>query len=169
MCQQLAILIDAAHLLSDVAAFAISLFSLWAAGCEANPRQSYGYFRIEILGALVSIQLIWLLAGILVYEAIDRMVAGPREVDGFLMFLVSAFGLVVSIIMAVLLGHDHGHGHGHGHEEQGYGHGHGHGHQQTHHGGHGQGHGHGHGWGHQQQASYSEVAPAVLQANSLKQ
>ncbi|XLS99001.1 hypothetical protein HN51_041736 [Arachis hypogaea] len=82
MCQQLAILIDAAHLLSDVAAFAISLFSLWAAGWEANPRQSYGYFRIEILGALVSIQLIWLLAGILVYKAVDRMVAGPREVDG---------------------------------------------------------------------------------------
>ncbi|XP_061340891.1 metal tolerance protein 1-like [Gastrolobium bilobum] len=118
----LAILTDAAHLLSDVAAFAISLFSLWAAGWEATPRQSYGFFRIEILGALVSIQLIWLLAGILVYEAIDRIVAGPREVDGFLMFLVAAFGLAVNIIMAVLLGHDHGHGHGHGH-----GHDHGHG------------------------------------------
>ncbi|GJN36169.1 hypothetical protein PR202_gb25009 [Eleusine coracana subsp. coracana] len=62
----LAILTDAAHLLSDVAAFAISLFSLWAAGWEATPQQSYGFFRIEILGALVSIQLIWLLAGILV-------------------------------------------------------------------------------------------------------
>ncbi|KAL2458333.1 Inorganic diphosphatase [Forsythia ovata] len=69
----LAILTDAAHLLSDVAAFAISLFSLWAAGWEATPRQSYGFFRIEILGALVSIQLIWLLTGILVYEAIARL------------------------------------------------------------------------------------------------
>ncbi|KAH6755013.1 zinc transporter [Perilla frutescens var. hirtella] len=48
----LAILTDAAHLLSDVASFAISLFSLWAAGWEATPRQSYGFFRIEILGAL---------------------------------------------------------------------------------------------------------------------
>uniref|UniRef100_A0A0E0PH03 Uncharacterized protein n=1 Tax=Oryza rufipogon TaxID=4529 RepID=A0A0E0PH03_ORYRU len=70
----LAILTDAAHLLSDVAAFAISLFSLWAAGWEATPQQSYGFFRIEILGALVSIQLIWLLAGILVYEAIVRLI-----------------------------------------------------------------------------------------------
>ncbi|KAK6122522.1 hypothetical protein DH2020_043727 [Rehmannia glutinosa] len=70
----LAILTDAAHLLSDVASFAISLFSLWAAGWEATPRQSYGFFRIEILGALVSIQLIWLLTGILVYEAIIRLV-----------------------------------------------------------------------------------------------
>ncbi|OIW18810.1 hypothetical protein TanjilG_25253 [Lupinus angustifolius] len=120
----LAILTDAAHLLSDVAAFAISLFSLWAAGWEATPRQSYGFFRIEILGALVSIQMIWLLAGILVYEAIDRIIAGPREVDGFLMFLVSAFGLVVNILMAFLLGHDHGHG---GHDHHGHEHGH-HGH-----------------------------------------
>ncbi|KAJ4979677.1 hypothetical protein NE237_010457 [Protea cynaroides] len=75
----LAILTDAAHLLSDVAAFAISLFSLWASGWEANPRQSYGFFRIEILGALVSIQLIWLLAGILVYEAIARLIHDTGE------------------------------------------------------------------------------------------
>ncbi|KAK1259743.1 Metal tolerance protein 1 [Acorus gramineus] len=110
----LAILTDAAHLLSDVAAFAISLFSLWAAGWEANPRQSYGFFRIEILGALVSIQLIWLLAGILVYEAIERLMNESGDVHGMLMFAVSAFGLAVNIIMAVLLGHDHGHGHNHG-------------------------------------------------------
>ncbi|MED6150671.1 Metal tolerance protein 1 [Stylosanthes scabra] len=109
----LAILTDAAHLLSDVAAFAISLFSLWASGWEANPRQSYGFFRIEILGALLSIQLIWLLAGILVYEAIQRIISGTREVNGFLMFLVAAFGLVVNIIMALLLGHSHNHSHGH--------------------------------------------------------
>jgi zinc transporter 2 len=121
----LAILTDAAHLLSDVAAFAISLFSLWAAGWEATPRQSYGFYRIEILGALVSIQLIWLLTGIIVYQAIDRLVTGSQDVDGFLMFLVAAFGLVVNIIMAVLLGHDHGHGHGHDHGHGHHGHSHG--------------------------------------------
>lgn len=127
----LAILTDAAHLLSDVAAFAISLFSLWASGWEATPRQSYGFFRIEILGALVSIQMIWLLAGILVYEAIARLIHDTGEVQGFLMFVVSAFGLVVNVIMALLLGHDHGHGHGHSH---GHDHGHGHGHGNSDHG-----------------------------------
>ncbi|KAA8525068.1 hypothetical protein F0562_007068 [Nyssa sinensis] len=115
----LAILTDAAHLLSDVAAFAISLFSLWASGWEATPRQSYGFFRIEILGALVSIQMIWLLAGILVYEAIARLIHGTGDVQGFLMFVVSAFGLVVNVIMALLLGHDHGHGHDHGDDGHG--------------------------------------------------
>ncbi|PHT55362.1 hypothetical protein CQW23_03848 [Capsicum baccatum] len=51
----LAILMDVAHLLSHIVAFAISLFSLWELGCKANPLQSYGFFRIEILRALVSI------------------------------------------------------------------------------------------------------------------
>ncbi|RWR87713.1 metal tolerance protein 1-like protein [Cinnamomum micranthum f. kanehirae] len=135
----LAILTDAAHLLSDVAAFAISLFSLWASGWEANPRQSYGFFRIEILGALVSIQLIWLLTGILVYEAIARIVNPRGDVKGFLMFAVAAFGLVVNIAMAVLLGHDHGHGgHNHGHGEHGHGHN-----DHNHDHAHGADHGHG--------------------------
>ncbi|XP_006654001.1 metal tolerance protein 1 [Oryza brachyantha] len=138
----LAILTDAAHLLSDVAAFAISLFSLWAAGWEATPQQSYGFFRIEILGALVSIQLIWLLAGILVYEAIVRLINESGEVQGSLMFAVSAFGLFVNIIMAVLLGHDHGHGHGHGH---GHSHDHDHGDSDDNHQHHdGEEHGHVH-------------------------
>lgn len=141
----LAILTDAAHLLSDVAAFAISLFSLWAAGWESTPRQSYGFLRVEILGALVSIQLIWLLAGILVYEAIVRLIYETGEVNGFLMFLVSAFGLVVNVIMALVLGHDHGHGHGHGYGH-GHGHSHGHSHENDHdHNDHGHAHNHRHG------------------------
>ncbi|KAI3727817.1 hypothetical protein L6452_16437 [Arctium lappa] len=129
----LAILTDAAHLLSDVAAFAISLFSVWASGWEATPRQSYGFFRIEILGTLVSIQIIWLLTGILVYEAIDRLLNGAVEVEGSLMFGIAAFGLVVNILMIFILGHDHGHGHGHSH-----GHNHDHGHQEHDHGDHGE-------------------------------
>ncbi|KAF9601920.1 hypothetical protein IFM89_023984 [Coptis chinensis] len=114
----------------DVAAFAISLFSLWASGWEATPRQSYGFFRIEILGALVSIQMIWLLAGIIVYEAIVRLINGSGEVQGFLMFAVATFGLVVNIVMAVLLGHDHGHsnaGHDHSHNHDSHDHSHSHG------------------------------------------
>ncbi|KAH0465818.1 hypothetical protein IEQ34_005921 [Dendrobium chrysotoxum] len=124
----LAILTDAAHLLSDIAAFAISLFSVWAAGWEATPRQSYGFYRIEILGALVSIQLIWLLTGIILYEAVMRLIHGTNLVHGKLMFAVAAFGLFVNIIMVVLLGHNHGHSHSHGHQAHGHGHGHGHDH-----------------------------------------
>nr|CCI55403.1 PH01B015M02.4 [Phyllostachys edulis] len=157
----LAILTDAAHLLSDVAAFAISLFSLWAAGWEATPQQSYGFFRIEILGALVSIQLIWLLAGILVYEAIVRLINDSGEVQGSLMFAVSAFGLFVNIIMAVLLGHDHGHGHGHNH---GHSHDHDHGDSDDDHSHHGD---HEHGHVHRQEHSHgSSITIKTLHSHS---
>ncbi|KAL9254417.1 Metal tolerance protein 1-like protein [Drosera capensis] len=84
--------------------------------------------RIEILGARVSIQLIWVLAGIWVYEAILRLISETGEVNGFLMFLVAAFGLVVNIIIAVMLGHSHGHGHSH--DDHGRGHSHGDNHAQ---------------------------------------
>ncbi|KAL8207879.1 hypothetical protein R6Q57_007291 [Mikania cordata] len=149
----LAILTDAAHLLSDVAAFAISLFAVWTSGWEATPRQSYGFFRIEILGTLVSIQIIWLITGILVYEAIDRLLHGAVEIEGSLMFGIASFGLVVNILMMFILGHGHDHGH-HGHGHQHHDHGHNeedvniHGvhvtaHQHHHHG-HGDDHHHGH-------------------------
>lgn len=105
----LAVLGDAAHLLSDVAAFAISLFSLWASGWEANPSKSYGYFRIEILGSLLSILMIWLLTVILVYGAITRFLSNNAgEVHGVFMFAFSAFGVVANIAMALILGHKHG-------------------------------------------------------------
>jgi zinc transporter 2 len=134
----LAILTDAAHLLTDVAGFAISLFAIWASGWEATPRQTYGFFRLEVLGALLSIQLIWLLTGVLIYEAIDRLLHNRGAVDGRLMFIVSTFGLIVNIAMIFLLGHsDHGHDHSHSDSDS-----------------HSEGHWHGEGKGHQQQAKH---------------
>eukprot|EP00250_Pteridium_aquilinum_P035274 c9055_g1_i1 orf=170-1594(+) len=140
IANSLAILTDAAHLLSDVAGFAISLFAIWASSWEATPRQSYGFFRLEILGALLSIQLIWLLTGIIVYEAIYRMTHASEPIDGRLMFLVATFGFFVNLIMVFLLGHGH-HGHDHGHDH-GHAHGHDHGHDHGHE--HDQGHEHDH-------------------------
>lgn len=141
----LAILTDAAHLLSDVAAFAISLFSIWASGWEATPQQSYGFFRIEILGALVSIQIIWLLTGILVFEAISRIIYGSDDVQGSLMLAVAAFGFLVNILMTVMLGHEHGHGgHSHAHGEHHHEHkeaDHDHSQHDDHHAEHDHGHG----------------------------
>lgn len=129
----LAILTDAAHLLSDVAGFAISLFAIWAASWEATPRQSYGFYRLEILGALLSIQIIWLITGILVYEAIDRLLHSSDEVNGKLMFCIAACGLLVNLSLAFLLDHGHSHGHSHGESgAHGLGHGHNHSHSHSH-------------------------------------
>eukprot|EP00122_Pirum_gemmata_P003685 Pgem_evm1s3335 len=55
----LAIMTDAAHLLSDFASMLISLFALWLAGRPATSKLTFGYHRAEILGAMISVFMIW--------------------------------------------------------------------------------------------------------------
>ncbi|CAH1432489.1 unnamed protein product [Lactuca virosa] len=117
----LAVLSDAAHLLTDIGGFSISLVSVWASVGKATPHQSFGFSRIEVLGALLSVQMIWVISGYLISEAIKRIVHKQSDVNGGLMFAISAFGFVINFIMVIWLGHDHAHDHGHGH-----GHDHGH-------------------------------------------
>ncbi|KAK9043178.1 hypothetical protein V6N11_071525 [Hibiscus sabdariffa] len=69
----LAVMTDAAHLLTDVAGFSISLFTVWASACKATSYQSFGFDRLEVLGALLSVQLIWLISALLIYQAVDRI------------------------------------------------------------------------------------------------
>lgn len=120
----LAVMTDAAHLLTDIAGFSISLFAVWASGWNATSQYSFGFNRFEILGALVSVQLIWLISGILVYEAVDRIVHKSPTVNGQLMFGVAAFGFLINIIMVTCIGHDHAHhACGHNHHIGGHVHG----------------------------------------------
>ncbi|RGB30467.1 cation efflux family-domain-containing protein [Rhizophagus diaphanus] len=118
----LALLSDSFHLLSDVVSFAISLLSIYLARRPATKSLSYGYHRAEILGALVSIFLIWGLTGYLCYEAYDR-IQHPIDVDGKTMCFVASIGVAVNIVLMLVLGHDHDHGHGH----SGHSHSHSHG------------------------------------------
>jgi len=131
--KSLAIMTDAAHLLSDLAGFLISVFSIWITSRPASGEMSFGWHRAEIIGALVSVLLIWALTGVLLYEAVLR-VKKPEHVDGRLMFLIATVGFIVNTVMAIVL-HKSGHGHSHG---AGGGHGH---------GGHGGGDSHGHSHG----------------------
>ncbi|KAJ3615768.1 hypothetical protein Zmor_012315 [Zophobas morio] len=112
----LAIMTDAAHLLSDFASMLISLFSLWIAGRPATQKLSFGYHRAEIIGALFSVFLIWLLTGFLVYEAVLRLIH-RKIVNGKIMFITAACGLCANIFMALALGHGHSHGHSHHHHD----------------------------------------------------
>jgi hypothetical protein len=102
IANSLAIMTDAAHLLSDLAGFLISIFALWLATRPATSRLSFGFHRAEILGALVSVLLIWVLTGVLVYEACWRL-AHPEDVDGKIMFIVATAGLLCNFIMGMIL------------------------------------------------------------------
>jgi zinc transporter 2 len=72
---------DAAHMLSDVSAFLVSIFAAWAATQPSSWHYSFGYHRAEILGALVSVLTIWAVTGALVFEAVQRTI-NPVRVDG---------------------------------------------------------------------------------------
>jgi len=69
----LAILTDAAHQLSDVAGFVISFVAIWMSTKKGNMDYTYGYHRADVVGAVGSILIIWILLVWLCYEAIWRI------------------------------------------------------------------------------------------------
>ena len=66
----LAILTDAAHQLSDVAGFVISFIAICLTKKKATLKYSYGYHRADVLGALASVLIIWILLLWLLFEAV---------------------------------------------------------------------------------------------------
>ncbi|XP_037079838.1 zinc transporter 2-like isoform X2 [Pollicipes pollicipes] len=113
LSNSIAIATDAAHLLADFASFMISLFSLWIASRPATSRMSFGWHRAEVMGALVSVLLIWVVTGVLVYMAIQRVIYRNFELNAVIMLITSGLGVLVNIIMGCTL-HQHGHSHGGG-------------------------------------------------------
>eukprot|EP00181_Compsopogon_caeruleus_P002720 CAMPEP_0184683112 /NCGR_PEP_ID=MMETSP0312-20130426/9977_1 /TAXON_ID=31354 /ORGANISM="Compsopogon coeruleus, Strain SAG 36.94" /LENGTH=445 /DNA_ID=CAMNT_0027135201 /DNA_START=42 /DNA_END=1379 /DNA_ORIENTATION=+ len=123
----LAVMADAAHLLSDLVGFLVSLIAISVSDIPGDGLMTYGYARAEVIGALVSIFLVWALTAVLVFMALMR-IFHPQDVNGPLMFLIATFGLIVNVVMGLVLGHNHNHGsggHGHGHDHH-VGHGHAH-------------------------------------------
>jgi len=101
----LAIMSDATHLLSDLAGFLISLFSLIVAMKPADRNFTFGYHRFEVLGALASILIIWGLTVWLLMAAIWR-IQHPNPIVGFLMVCIAAGGLLFNIIMNRVLAYN---------------------------------------------------------------
>lgn len=117
----LAIITDAAHMLSDVGGFIVSLVGLQLAAKGATQQYTYGYQQAEVLGALLSISIVWALTAILLWEAIPRF-KHPEEIDGAVMLTISVIGFLVNLVLLKVLGHGHGHGDGdHGHAHGGDG------------------------------------------------
>ena len=127
LANSIAIMSDAAHLLSDLLGFLISIISIYISRKVAKNNMSYGYHRAEIIGALVSIVLIWALTLWLLYEATLRIII-PPQVDGFIMIIISIIGFSFNVIMGIVLtksgvAHSHGlhkcdHDHDHEHEHE---------------------------------------------------
>eukprot|EP00931_Biecheleriopsis_adriatica_P115423 TRINITY_DN9120_c0_g1_i3.p1 TRINITY_DN9120_c0_g1~~TRINITY_DN9120_c0_g1_i3.p1 ORF type:complete len:438 (+),score=73.42 TRINITY_DN9120_c0_g1_i3:96-1409(+) len=113
----LAIITDAAHMLSDVGGFIVSLVALQLSAMEATQAYTFGFKQAEVLGALLSVAIVWALTAVLLWEALPRFIE-PQEIDGRTMFFISVLGFAVNLVLMKVLGHGHSHGdddHGHAH------------------------------------------------------
>jgi cobalt-zinc-cadmium efflux system protein len=98
----LALLADAGHMLTDVAALALSLFAFWLSGLPKTSRRTFGWRRFEIFAAMVNGLALWAIAGVIGYEAFRRFSA-PLEIRSGLMMAVAAFGLAANVVVGVIL------------------------------------------------------------------
>jgi cobalt-zinc-cadmium efflux system protein len=98
----LALLADAGHMLSDVVALAMSVVALWIAQRPATPERTYGFYRTEILAALLHGVLLGCVSIAIFLEAYER-IGTPTEVLGAPMLAIAAGGLVVNLIGLAIL------------------------------------------------------------------
>lgn len=93
----LALLADAAHMLTDVGGLGLALFAAWMSTRPASPAKTYGYYRVEILAALANAAVLFLMSFFILYEAYRRF-QEPPEVKSLPMVAVAVVGLVVNLI-----------------------------------------------------------------------
>lgn len=100
----LALLADAGHMLTDTLALVIALIAASVAARPADDRQTYGYQRAEVLGALLNAVILIALCVWIAVEAVRRLlVPGDVEVQGLPMLIVAAIGLVANGVSLYLL------------------------------------------------------------------
>ena len=98
----LALLSDAAHMLTDSSALGLAAGAAWLARRPPSARHSYGLVRAEVLAALFNSLLMLVLIGYIVHEAIDRF-GTPRDISGSTVIGVGIIGLAVNLIVAWVL------------------------------------------------------------------
>lgn len=95
----LALLSDSGHMLSDAGALALSLLALWFAAKPTSVRLSFGFHRFEILAALFNAVTLFVIAGLIIWEAIGRFLH-PAVVASGSMMLIACIGLIANLLSA---------------------------------------------------------------------
>jgi len=96
MTGSLALLSDAGHMLTDISALGLGLLALWFSGKPADLKKTYGYYRLEILSALLNGVLLLGITVAILFEAWQRM-STPTEVRLGPMAVVATVGLVANL------------------------------------------------------------------------
>jgi cobalt-zinc-cadmium efflux system protein len=98
----LALLADAGHMLADFAALSLAWLAFRFSRWPADPRRTYGFDRLQVLVAYTSGLSLFVIAGLIVIEAIQRLTE-PVEVLASPMLAIAAAGLAVNIVVYVVL------------------------------------------------------------------
>jgi cobalt-zinc-cadmium efflux system protein len=98
----LALLADAGHMLTDVAALALALTAAWFSSRPATSNKTFGYHRLEILAALVNGVALVVISMLILYEAYQRW-SVPPAVQGSVVIVVATGGLVINLLSAWIL------------------------------------------------------------------
>ncbi|MNQ80101.1 Cadmium, cobalt and zinc/H(+)-K(+) antiporter [compost metagenome] len=95
----LALLSDSGHMLSDAGALALSLLALWFAAKPTSSRLTFGFHRFEILAALFNAVTLFAIAGLIIWEAIERF-RHPSAVASGSMMVIACVGLLANLLSA---------------------------------------------------------------------
>jgi len=98
----LALLADAGHMFTDVAALALALAAVWFGSRPATPNKTFGYYRLEIIAALVNGVALVVMSLLIFYGAYERWLSPPVVRSGPMMLIASG-GLVVNLVCAWIL------------------------------------------------------------------
>ncbi|XP_045110722.1 zinc transporter 2-like isoform X2 [Portunus trituberculatus] len=110
----LAVLSSAGHLMSDFCGFVVSLAAMWLVRRPPSTTMNFGYYRAEVLGSVASVLVVWVVTGLLVGAAVQRLLNQPFTLDPDVMLLMASVAIAVNISIALIL---HGcgcHGYFHG-------------------------------------------------------
>jgi cobalt-zinc-cadmium efflux system protein len=102
LTNSLALLADAGHMLTDAVGVGLALLAIHFAARPATASKSFGYYRLEILAAVVNAVLLFGVAAYVFYEAFQRF-RDPPPVVGAPMLVIAAIGLVVNLVSLRLL------------------------------------------------------------------
>ena len=115
----MALLADGLHMSSHAVAIGLSAFAYAAARKHAkDPRFAFGTWKIEVLGGFASAIFLLVVAALMVYGSVERLVM-PQPIHYKEAMFVGLLGLAVNIVSALILGaaHHHDSGHGHAHHD----------------------------------------------------
>jgi len=98
----LALLADAGHMLTDVAAMGLSLFAFWLSARPRTSGHTFGLRRFEIFAAFINGVALWAVSGVIAYEAVLRL-KSPQPIKSGLMLAIAGLGLAANIAVGAIL------------------------------------------------------------------